>query len=232
MSQWRVGRGWSESQLQDYLAEQRTRRVNFDAPAEEMTRANGWTVDGADAPIGAEPPGSPLPDGLFARARQAILNYDFSDPTIVVGHFDPRAPLDGRDMLLEIKVWGLRFLNGVRVQRVRDESSEQRTSFGYRYDTLEGHIEEGFEWFLLSKHHQSGEIRFRIEAHWRMGKFPNWWSRVGFLLIGARYRELWRRRALGRLRALARQSAAAPPARTGELAHRGDTAPRRTGRPT
>ena len=229
MSLWRFGRGWPESTLQGFLDEQRTRRVNFDVPAEQMTRANGWTVDGADKVIGREPPGPPLADGLFARARQAIVNYDFSDPTIVVGHFDPRAPLEGRDMLLEIKVWGFRFLNGVRVQRVRDESDGRRTSFGYRYDTLEGHIEQGFEWFLLSKNQESGEIRFRIEAHWRLGKFPNWWSRIGFLLIGARYRELWRRRAVARMRALARQPAAAPPARSGELAHRGDAAPRRTG---
>lgn len=228
MSQWRFGSGWSEGQLQAYLAEQRRRPVNFDASPEDMTGANGWTVDGADKVIGAEPPGPPLPDGLFERARQAVVNYDFSAPKIVVGHFDPRAPLDGRDMLLEFQVLGFRFLNGVRVRRVRDESSEGRTSFGYRYDTLEGHIEQGFEWFLLSKNHQSGQIRFRIEAHWRLGRFPTWWSRIGFLLIGARYRELWRRRAVARLRALAHQSAATPPARTGELAHRGDSAPRRT----
>ena len=105
MSLWRFGRGWSEVQLQGYLEEQHARRVNFDALGEEMTRANGWTVDGADRVIGMEPPGPPLPDGLFARARQSVVNYDFSDPTIVVGHFDPGAPLDGRDMLLEIKVW-------------------------------------------------------------------------------------------------------------------------------
>ena len=229
MSHWRFGRGWPESTLRGYLAEQYTRRVNFDVPPDQMTTARGWTVDGDDAAIGVEPPGPPLPDGLFDRARQAILNYDFSDPKIVVGHFDPRAPLDERDMLLEIKVWGFRFLNGVRVKQVRDESGEHRTSFGYRYDTLEGHIEQGFEWFLLSKNHRSGEIRFRIEAHWRLGTFPNWWSRVGFLLIGGRYRELWRRRAVRRLRALATQPAAAPPAQHGQLAHRGAAAPRRTG---
>jgi uncharacterized protein (UPF0548 family) len=172
-----------------------------------MTKEHGWTVDGDDAPIGTEPAGPPLADGLYMRVKQAIINYEFSDPCIEVGHFDPLAPLEGRDMLLEIKVWGFRFLNGVRVQRVRDTSDQHRTSFGYRYDTLEGHIEQGFEWFVLSKNHETGQVTFRIEAHWRLGEFPTWWSRVGFLLIGERYRKTWRRRAVTRLRQLARRPA-------------------------
>ena len=232
MSQWRFGRGWSESALQRSLREQHTRPVNFDGPVDQMTRERGWTVDGADVRIGREPPGPPIQDGLYARAKQAIVNYDFSDPRIVVGHFDPRAPLDGRTMLLEIKVLGFRFLNGTRVRQIRDSSDESRTSFGYRYDTLEGHIEQGFEWFLLSKNHYSGEIRFRIEAHWRLGQFPTWWSRIGFLVIGGRFRHPWRRLAAARLRALATRPAAGPPAPSGELAHRGDVAVRRTSRNT
>jgi uncharacterized protein (UPF0548 family) len=232
MTLWRFGRGWPESTLRQYLAEQRTRKVNFNLPPEQMTAENGWTVDGDDAPIGTEPPGPPQPGGLFERAKQALVNYEFSDPSIVVGHFDPNAPLEGRDMLLEIKVWGFRFLNGVRVQRVRDESDEHRTSFGFRYDTLEGHIEQGFEWFLLSKNHESGQIRFRIEAHWRLGEFPNWWTRIGFLLLGARYRKIWRRRAVARLRALAQHPTSARPTQPAPLAPGADAIPDPTNRVT
>jgi uncharacterized protein (UPF0548 family) len=148
---------------------------------------------------------------LFATGKRALIDYDFSDRSIVVGHFDPRAPLEGRDMLLELKVFGFRFLSGVRVHTVRDESDEHRTSFGFRYDTLQGHIERGFEWFVLSKNHETGEVRFRIEAHWRLGKFPSWWSRLGFLLLGARLRERWRRRAVTYLRGPARGRAAERP---------------------
>ena len=35
---------------------------------------------------------------------------------------------------------------------VSPDSSSQSV-FGFRYDTLEGHIEQGFEWFLLQKRH-------------------------------------------------------------------------------
>ena len=80
------------------------RPVSFDVPPETMTPENGWTVDGDETALGTESPGKPEPAGLFARARQGLLNYDFSDPRIVEGHFDPHAPFVGRNILLEIKV--------------------------------------------------------------------------------------------------------------------------------
>ncbi len=210
------------------LADLAHRTVNFDVPPAQMTAENGWTVDGAEAPIGTEPPGPPVEDGFYARAKQALINYDFSDPSIVVGHFDPNVPFVGRDMLLEMKVLGFRFLGGVRVHGVREESDDGGTTFGFRYDTLQGHIERGFEWFLLTKDHATGSIDFAIEAHWCMGDFPNLWSKVGFKLLGERYRELWRRRAPERLRLLADQPVEKPVATPGQLAHRGDQTPRRT----
>jgi len=229
MALWRFGRGWSEDELRAYLDALAARAVNFDDPIETMTREHGWTIDGDRASLGNEPEGPPLSDGPFARARQAIINYDFSDPRIVVGHYDPDAPLVGRDMLLELKVLGFRFLSGVRVMDVRDEVEHDTTLFGFRYDTLEGHIERGFEWFLLTKDHGTGDIHFRIEAHWRPGTFPNWWTRIGFRLLGEHYRRLWRHRAPARLRKLAYQPAAQPIGAPGALAHRGDETPRRSG---
>ena len=53
-----------------YLAELGSRTVNFDVPPEAMTSANGWIVDGVDDRIGTEPPGRPIPNGLFTRAKQ------------------------------------------------------------------------------------------------------------------------------------------------------------------
>src|SRR5436190_17370196 len=103
MALWRLGWGWSEETLKRYLAALEERRVNFDVPPEQMVPENGWTVDGIEEAIGTEAPGPPLPDDVFARAKQGLMNYDFSDPRIVEGHFDPRAPFIGRNMLLEIK---------------------------------------------------------------------------------------------------------------------------------
>jgi uncharacterized protein (UPF0548 family) len=227
---WRFGGSWSDETMKAYLAELARRKVNFTEDPANMTPENGWTVDGGERTLGHEPLGPPLPDGLFSKSRQGLINYDFSDPGIVEGHFDPQDPFVGRNMLLEIKCLGLHFLGGTRVHGVRDEVGEKGTVFGFRYDTLEGHIERGFEWFLLTKDHETGEVRFKIEAHWRLGDFPNWWSALGFKLIGERFRARWRDEAPLRLQRLAQNPATTPLPPEGELAHRGDPAPTRTRR--
>ena len=71
VTRWRFGWGWSEQELRTYLAELRDSEANFDERPERMTPEHGWTVDGDDQAIGHEPPGPPLPDGIFERAKQA-----------------------------------------------------------------------------------------------------------------------------------------------------------------
>ena len=82
---------------------------------------------------------------------------------------------------------------------VRDEPG----AFGFRYDTLHGHIEQGMEWFLLTRD-AAGDIRFRIEARWQEGDLPNWWSRIGFRLLAGRFQRRWHLEAHRRLARLAR----------------------------
>ena len=192
--EWRLGRGWSASELERRLVALRHQPVT-------AASERGGARYHSEAVVYQEPPGPPLADGGFARARELVRRYEFSDPRIVTGHFDRRAPLLGRPMLLEIRVLGLRYLCGVVVGAVADRHEADRTVFGFRYDTLASHIEAGTEWFLLTKDHASGEIRFRIEAKWRAGQFPNWWSRVGFRLLARRYQRAWHRLAYLRLRA-------------------------------
>jgi uncharacterized protein (UPF0548 family) len=218
---WRFGFGWSDAELKRRLAELERRHVNFGVLPEAMTVEGGWTRDGISDTIGRERPGPPEPDGVFERAKRAMADYEFSDPRIVVGHFDPEAPLDGREMLLEIKVFGLRFLGATRVTAVVDETDGEHTTFGFRYDTLASHFERGFERFVLVKDHRSGEVTFTIEALWQVGDFPTWWSRLGFRLVGERFRELWRTRAIDRLRRIARRAPEGA-AVHGGLAHGGE----------
>lgn len=165
-----------------------------------MTPEFGWNRYSSEATIAREPPGPPLPDGPFRRAEVAVANYQFSDPSIVIGHFNAESRLLGRRMLLEMKALRLlRYLGGVVVGAVRFEEQNGRHLFGFRYDTLEGHIERGSEWFLLTKQEESGEVVFRIEAEWLPGDFPNWWSRLGFRFLGPRYQKRWHHAAHWRL---------------------------------
>lgn len=212
MAEWRIGRGWSDRELAERIEAARGLPLNFTDPPEQMTAERGWNRYFSESVIAREPPGPPVPEGRFARGSVAVAAYYFSDPTIVTGHFDPAEPLLGRPMLLELKPLGvLHFLSGVVVAAVRDETGDERSVFGFRYDTLQGHIERGREWFLLTKEHATGEISFRIEAAWLPGEFPNWWSRVGFHTIGIRYQRVWHHRAHGRLHRLAHDPDLHPP---------------------
>jgi uncharacterized protein (UPF0548 family) len=213
MAEWRLLTGWSSEGLRTRLEALTRVSRNFTAEEEEMTGETGWHHYYSEATIAREPNANVL----FERAKMALSNYQFSNPRIVVAHFDPAAPLLDRRILLEIKVLGLRYLCPALVTQVRDENSV----FGFRYDTLDGHIERGLEWFLLTRN-ADGEIRFRIEARWQRGNFPNWWSRLGFMILSGPYQRRWHRQAHRRLSRLAHYgSAARPPRDAAGLTHQG-----------
>ena len=214
MAEWRLFASWSSAALKQRLEALPLKAVNFDELIEaEMTGERGWHHYHSEAVIAH---GNDA-DARFARAKTALATYQFSDPAIVVAHFDPAAPLLHRRLLLEIKIWGLRYLCPAYVSKVRDEAN----LFAFRYDTLEGHIERGVEWFTVSKA-ESGEIRFRIEARWRRAEFPNWWSRVGFILVAGFYQRRWHRRAHRRLSLLAHHGSPKRPRRDAfGLTHQG-----------
>lgn len=196
MTDWRFGQTWSDEQINDRLLALRGLERNFSDPIDQMTLDRGWHRYSSEATIARSTPGLPAEEGLFERGRVAVANYEFSDPRILIAHFDPEVPLPERHILLEMRALRVfRFLGGVVVGAVRSEQNDDRTVFGFRYDTLDGHIERGVEWFTLTKEHETGDIRFRIEASWRPGQFPNWWSRLGFSLLGLHYQKKWHERA-------------------------------------
>ena len=202
VAEWRFARGWSDEELRARLDALEDLGRNFEEQPEALRANDVWRFYRSHAQVGLEEPGPPGPGGPFQRMRQAVATYRFSEPDIVKGHFDPRSPLLGRRMLLELKPLMLRYLCGVVIGAEREDANDDRTVWGYRYETLEGHIETGAEWFLLEKDHGTGVISFRIEAHWKPGQFPNWWSRVGFTLLAPRYQRRWHRAAQRRLAAI------------------------------
>ncbi|HET9449601.1 MAG TPA: DUF1990 family protein, partial [Aggregicoccus sp.] len=223
MIEWRWLRGWTEQELLPLLAHARTLGRNFPEDAAQMTLEAGWSQVRSEARLGREPPGPPQPGGLFERARTVLETFDFSDPRIVRWHFSAEEPLQGRTVLLELRSLNqkLRYLCGARVGGTRLEYGDTCSIYGFSFETLAGHIEAGREWFLLRKDHESGEVSFHIEAAWRPGQFPTWWSRVGFALVGRRYQRAWHRLTQLRLRELTRHrpELVGRPAATGQLEH-------------
>lgn len=202
MAEWRVARGWSDEELRERLEALEEVDRNFEEHPDSLRADDVWRYYRSHAQVGIEEPGPPQAGGPFERMRAAVASYRFSEPDIVKGHFDPAAPLAGRRMLLELKPLLLRYLCGVVVGAERHDADDAHTLWGYRYETLEGHLETGAEWFLLEKDHRTGVITFRIEAHWKPGQFPNWWSRLGFELLAPRYQRRWHRAAQQRLAAI------------------------------
>jgi hypothetical protein len=198
VSEWRFLHGWSAAEIEARLAALASARPT--SSGVDSSAAPGLHHYGAEATIAHEPPG---PAGAtFRHAQQLLAAYAFSDPRLVVAHFDDGAPLRGRNLMLEIHVLGLRYLCPARIGDVRDHHGVDRSLYGFRVDTLEGHIEVGSEWLLLAKDHRSGAITLGIRAAWRPGDLPNWWSALGFRLLARRYQRAWHRLAHLRLRAL------------------------------
>ncbi len=197
---WRFFRGWSDLEIQHALAALAERPATVGSIPAEPTPTPGWTVEQFETQIGQEPPGPPLPAGPFARARQALTEYRFADPRITHGHFDPRTPLLGRDILVDVHAIFVRMLVGLRIGDVLDRTDETETRFGIRLETLTGHILDGLEWIQVRKDHRSGAVSLRIAVQWRPGRLPTWWLGLGFRFFGPQVQQRWRRQAARRMR--------------------------------
>ncbi len=186
----------------------RGRPFNFEpAGLEAAARRGGWNVDDYR---------QELPDGSFEAARRLMTDYEFADPDLVRGYYDPDAPLDGREMLLSIRFWGMRFQVGVRVMEVVDEerSIDGRPArvFGWGYGTLEGHLERGRMDYELREWRDTGEVEFRIHVVSRRGPIRNPVVRLGFRIFARREQIKFARVCCERMASLTAAALAAGPA--------------------
>lgn len=175
------------------LARQRERRVNFD-PADVDA---SWHHDRLATPLGAEAPGPPEPNGVWETACRLVEAYEMADPAIIRAVYDPAVPLQGRDMVLEGRFLLLRFAMGVRVTTVVDEHQHGARSWGWAYETLEGHLERGRMSYMVIKHEDSGAVELVISAYSEGSPHLNPVLALGWRLFG-RNRQLHFYRACGR----------------------------------
>ena len=196
---------WVDVEAVDALA---GRPLNFEpAEIEQDPPPPGWTADEYRCR---------LPPGSFDHARALMGEYAFADPDLVRALYDADAPLEGRNMLLEVRFWGMRFQFGVRVGEVRDELREvdgRRVHvWGWGYRTLEGHLEEGQMDYELWEWEDSGEVEFSVHVVSRRARAGNPIHRAGFRLFGRREQVRFARRACERMVQLTARRASAQPA--------------------
>jgi uncharacterized protein (UPF0548 family) len=137
-----------------------------------------------------------VPDGSWEVAGRLIRGYEFADPSLVRAHYDPDRPLEGREMLLELRTLGLiRVYVGVRVVHVYDElrriDGRAARVFGWAYRTLEGHVERGQMDWQVWKWLDTGEVQFRVYAVSQTATISNPLVRVGFLVLRGHERRVF-----------------------------------------
>jgi uncharacterized protein (UPF0548 family) len=183
--------------LRARLRRLRTTPVNYDPDAVDLEHPPaGWNVDDRCQPLPSEPPGDPVPNGSWETAKRLISGYEFADPSLVRAHYERDAPLNGREMVLELRALGLfRVKVGVRVVKVYDEVREldgrRARVFGWAYRTLQGHVEEGQMDWMVWKWQDSGAVEFRVRAVSRTAPIPNPVIRIGFWLLRGHERRVF-----------------------------------------
>jgi len=169
------------------------RRINYDpahAPEDGAVSAvtGHWHVDSDATVVGREKPGAPEPDGPWAAACRLVSEYEFADARILRGVYHQGSELLGRNMLLEARFFGLRFYLGVRVTGVTDEERDSgngpERAWGWSYQTLEGHIEQGRLSYEVIKNLATGQVSFRVAGYSRRAPIPNLIVRLGFEIFG------------------------------------------------
>jgi len=171
--------------------------VNYDPSTLDLQNPPaGWNVDDRCQPLASEPPGDPVPAGSWETAKRLISGYEFADPSLVRAYYDRDAPLDGREMVLELRALGLvKVRVGVRVvavyEEVRELDGRQARVFGWAYRTLKGHVEEGQMDWMVWKWQDTGAVEFRVHAVSRPAPIPNPVIRIGFLLLRGHERRVF-----------------------------------------
>jgi uncharacterized protein (UPF0548 family) len=189
------------------LDELRGRPLNFDpARVGRPTTAQGWHVDDLRQLLPPEPPGPPGPGQSWEVARHLMRHYKVADPSIVRAFYDESEPLEGRTMLLELRLWRLRFPVGVRVGEAYDERRDvagrpARVS-GWNYRTLDGHLEIGEMAWEVWKWEDTGAVEFHIHAFSRAAPTDSVLVRLGLRLLARREQLRFYRHACARMRSL------------------------------
>jgi uncharacterized protein (UPF0548 family) len=161
--------------------------INYDeADAPVAQHRGNWHIDNPRTHIAREPAGPPVPAGAWEIACELVKAYEFADPNIVRAVYRPTEELLGRDMLLEGRFLAFRFYLGVRVTEVVDEIRDGKRIWGWGYQTLEGHLEQGKLIYEVIKDVRSGDVEIQIRSYSRRAQIANPVLRLGFAMFGRR----------------------------------------------
>jgi uncharacterized protein (UPF0548 family) len=167
----------------------------------DEVRRPAWNIDTHRCDLPAERPGAPEPGGSWELACRLVRDYEFSPPEIVRAVYDPATPLLGRNMLLEARFHLMHFYCGVRITAVVDETRDNGDrSWGWAYETLDGHLERGKVTYEVVKHRRSGAVEFVVSSYSQGAPTLGRVTLLGWKLFGRRTQLRFYRRCGERLR--------------------------------
>ncbi len=180
--------------------------LNFDPAGLSSIEREAWHVDDYRRTLRPEPPGEPIPAGSFETAKRLLREYEFADPKRIRAYYWSDAPIEGRDMLLEIRYLALRVRVGVRIGAIFDEIREVAARrvrvWGWAYRTLQGHLERGQMDYQVWKWLDTGEVEYRIHAVAQAAETRSPILDLGFRLVGRHQQVLFARRCAERMEQL------------------------------
>ena len=120
--------------------------------------------------------------------------------------YRPGDDLLGRDMLLEGRFCGCGSTSGCGSPAVIDETREggrgTERVWGWSYQTLQGHLEQGRLSYEVIKNLATGQVRFRVFGYSRPAPMRSPVVRLGFALFGRWTQRRFYRSVQRRLRGL------------------------------
>lgn len=201
-----VGPPWLGGEVRGQLERINELKLNFDPSGLSSVKRDAWHVDDYCRALPPEPRGEAIRSGSFEAAKRLLRDYEFADPRRVRAYYWADAPLEGRDMLLEIRYLALRVRVGVRIGFVFDEVREigdrSVRVWGWAYQTLEGHLERGQMDYQVWKWLDTGEVEYRIHAVAQVAETHKPVLNLGFRLVGRREQVRFARRCAERMERL------------------------------
>ncbi|HUQ57007.1 DUF1990 family protein [Lentzea sp.] len=169
--------------VREVVTQLRDRAVNYD---EDEIRASTWHFDHHRFVLGTDRPGRPEEDSVWWHAYKEVAAYAFTPGSLLRAHYLREDPLVGRNLLLVGRFALVRFAMGVRITEAGFDEDGVRYSWGWSYETLQGHLERGRVGYRVVKHLETGLVTLEVDSYNQVNPRAHAVIRLGWSVFGRR----------------------------------------------